>query len=236
MSSAPGTRLQERFEPDDRLDVEMVRRLVHQQDVGLAEQHARHRHAHLPPAGQRADVAVDPLVVEPEAVKDLARLRLERVAAEVLVLLLHFAEPREDASMSAACVRIAHRVIELLELVMQIADAAAAGDRLVQHRAAGHLLDVLPEIADRSASSGPRPRPRRATSSPVIIRNIVVLPEPFGPTRPTFFAGIELEGGVDEEDLPAVCLLMRVSEIMTWFARLNALPNTSSRESRRRCR
>ena len=76
MSSAPGARLQEPLEPDDRLDVEVVRRLVHQQHVGLAEQHARHRHAHLPAARERADVAVDPLVVEAEAVKDLARLRL----------------------------------------------------------------------------------------------------------------------------------------------------------------
>ena len=70
-----GARLEERFEPDDRLDVEMVGRLVHQQHVGLAEQHARHRDAHLPAAGERADVAVDPLVVEAEAVQHFARLR-----------------------------------------------------------------------------------------------------------------------------------------------------------------
>ena len=88
--------LQERFEPDDRLDVEMVRRLVHQQHVGLPEKHARHRHAHLPAAGQRADVAIDALIVESQAVKDLAGLRLERVAAQVLVLVLHLAEARED--------------------------------------------------------------------------------------------------------------------------------------------
>ena len=74
----------------------MVGRLVHQQHVGTSEQHARHRDAHLPAARQRAHVAVDPLVVEPEAVEHFARLRLERVAAEMLVFLLHFAEARED--------------------------------------------------------------------------------------------------------------------------------------------
>ena len=94
------TRLQERFEPDDRLDVEVVGRLVHQQHVGLAEQHARHRHAHLPAARERADVAVDPLVVEAEAVEDFARPALERVAAEMLVFLLHLAEARENACPS----------------------------------------------------------------------------------------------------------------------------------------
>jgi hypothetical protein len=68
----------------------VVRRLVHQQDIWLAEQHARHRDAHLPSARQRPDVPVDPLVVEPEAVQDLAGARFERVAAEVDVLLLDF--------------------------------------------------------------------------------------------------------------------------------------------------
>ena len=93
-----GTRqpLEERFEPEDRLDVEVVGGLVHQQHVGPAEQHARHADAHLPPARQRADVAVDPLVVEAEAVQHFARLRLERVASEVVVLLLHLAEALED--------------------------------------------------------------------------------------------------------------------------------------------
>ena len=55
----------------------MIGRFVHQQDVGPSEQHARHRDAHLPPAGECADVAVDPVVLEPEAVQHLARLRFE---------------------------------------------------------------------------------------------------------------------------------------------------------------
>jgi hypothetical protein len=40
-------------------------------------------------------------------------------------------------------------VLQRLELVMQIAQAAAARDRLVEHRSARHLLDVLAEVADR---------------------------------------------------------------------------------------
>ncbi len=141
--------LEERLEPDDRLDVEVVRRLVHQQHIGLAEQHARHRHAHLPAARQRADVAVNPLVVEPEAVEDFARAALERVAAEVVVFLLHVAEAREDLVHLVGSRRIGHRVLQVLELVVQVAEAPAAGDRLVQHGSPGHLFDVLPEVADR---------------------------------------------------------------------------------------
>ena len=157
-----GARLQKALEPDDRLDVEMVGRLVHQQHVGPAEEHARHRDAHLPAARQRADVAVDPLVVEAEAVQDFARLRLERVAAEMLVFLLHFAEAGEDAVHVVGLRRIAHRVMQPLELVMQIADAAAAENRLVEHRAA-RASPRRPAGSSRpSASSGPKSRPRPA--------------------------------------------------------------------------
>ncbi len=106
------------------------------------------RDAHLPAARQRADVAVDALVLEAEPVQHFAGLALERVAAEMVVLLLHLAEAREDLVHVVRARRIGHRVLQLFELVMQIADAAAAGDGFVQHRAARHLLDVLAEVAD----------------------------------------------------------------------------------------
>jgi hypothetical protein len=127
----------------------VVRRLVHQQHLGLAEHRARHGDAHLPAAREVADVAVDALVLEAQPVQDLARLALERVAAEVLVLVLHLAEPREDRVHRAGLVRIRHRVLERLQLVMQIAQPPAAGDHFIDDRPAAHLLDVLPEVADR---------------------------------------------------------------------------------------
>ena len=114
ISSAPWIRLEELLEPDDRFDVEVVGRLVHQQHVGPAEQHARQRDAHLPAAGERADVAIDLVVLEAEAVQHLARLRLERVAAEVLVLLLHLAEALQDAVHVVGLRGILHRVLQVL--------------------------------------------------------------------------------------------------------------------------
>ena len=85
---------------------------------------------------------------KPQPVQDLARLALERVAAEVFVLFLHLAEPREDRVHRAGLVRIRHRVLERLQLVMQIAQPPAAGDHFIDDRPAAHLLDVLPEVAD----------------------------------------------------------------------------------------
>ena len=142
------SRLKERLEPEDRLDIEVVGRFVHQQNVGFAEQHARHGHAHLPAARERADVAIDPLIVEAEAVEDFAGLRLEGVAAEVVVLLLHFAEAREDRVHLVGARRIFERLLQRFQFVVQVADAATAGNRLVEHRPARHLLDVLAEVAD----------------------------------------------------------------------------------------
>ena len=205
ISSAPGERLEEAFEPDDRLDVEVVGRLVHQQHVGAAEQHPGHRHPHLPAARQRADVAVDALVVEAEAVQDLARLRLEGVAAEMVVGLLHFAEAGQDPVQIAGLGRVRQVVLQLLELVVQVADAAAAGNRLVEHRPARHLLDVLAEVADR------QPLRHRHVA---LVGGLLADDHPeqrglagaVGADEPDLFTGVELEAGVDEEDLAAVLL------------------------------
>ena len=198
-------RLQEALEPDDRLDVQMVRRLVHQQDVRAPEQHARHCDAHLPAARERADVAVDPFVVEAEPVEHLAGLRLERVAAQMVVLLLHLAEAREDAIEIGGLRRIGQVVLQPLELVVQIADAAAAENRFVEDRAARHLFDVLPEISDRRALrhrhvafvgrllADDHPEQRR-------------LPGAVRADEADLLPGIQLEGGVDEEHLAPVLL------------------------------
>ena len=83
--------------------------------------------------------------------------------------------------------------------------AAAAGNRLVEHRAAGHLLDVLAEVAD-----GQLLRHRHVA----FVRRLLADDHPeqrrlAGAVRADeadLLAGIELERGVDEEDLPAVLL------------------------------
>ena len=210
MSRAPGARAQERLEPDDRLDVEVVGGLVHQQHVGPAEEHAGHGHAHLPAAGERAHVAVDALVVEAEAVQDLARLRLQRVAAEVVVLLLHLAEAGEDGVHLVRARGIAHGVLQRLQLVVQVAHAAAARDGLVEHGAARHLLHVLAEVAD-----GELPGDRDLALVGGLLAHDHAeegrLARAVGPDEADLLARVELEGGVDEEDLPAV-LLAEVGE------------------------
>ena len=140
--------LQERLQPQDRLQVEVVGGLVHQQHVGPAQQHPGHGHPHLPAAGERAHVARDALVVEPQSVEDLLRLGLERVPALVVVLLLDHPEALEDLVHLVRPVRVRHGLLQRFQLVVQVAQAAAARDGFVEDGAALHLLDVLAEVAD----------------------------------------------------------------------------------------
>ena len=192
----------------------MIRRLVHQQHVGTAEQRARHGHAHLPAARERSHVAVDPRVVESQAVQHFARLALERIAAQMLVLRLHLAEPLEQRVHVAGTRGIGQRVLELFEIVVELAHAAAARDRFVEHRPAGHFLDVLPEVPT-VRRFGTETSPTSGDSSPVIRRKSVVLPEPFGPTRPTFSPAFSWNEASTKSTCLPYCLLTLVSAITT---------------------
>src|SRR5205807_1144354 len=88
---------------------------------------------------------------------------------------------------------------------MQIAETSAAGDRFIEHRAAGHLLDVLPEVADGHllrhgdvAIVG-----RLLADDHAKERGLAraVRSDQAGP-----LAGIELKGSIDEDELPPVLL------------------------------
>ena len=205
ISSAPGSDAQELLQPDDRLDVEVVGGLVHQQHVGAPQQHARHRHAHLPSTRQRPHVPVDALVVEPETVQHLSRLALERVAAEVVVLFLHLPEPREDPvhvpgrpGSAIACCRAS---ISWCSSPSRPLPAMASSSTLRP----GHLLDVLAEVAHRELL-----RDRHVALVGRLLAHDHAkqggLAGAVGAHEAHLLAGVELERGVDEEHLTAVLL------------------------------
>ena len=130
----------------------------------------------------------------------LARARFELVAAEVLIFLLHVSVAIENV------VAIGHRVLELDELVMQIAEAAAAGDRFIEDGASGHFVNFLTKMSngdflrnrDHAVVSGlfagDHAKERRFSGA---IRS----------DEAGLLARIELERGFDEEDLPPVLLV-----------------------------
>jgi hypothetical protein len=60
------------LEPQARLEIKMVGRLVQEQQVGLGEQHGGERHAHAPTAREAGKRLLLRLLVETEASQDRA--------------------------------------------------------------------------------------------------------------------------------------------------------------------
>ncbi|MCY1419210.1 hypothetical protein D9M71_347940 [compost metagenome] len=81
-----GVALEPLFQPEDRIQVEVVGRLVKQQQLGWAHQRLGQVQAHPPAAGEVADAAVHLLAGEAEAGQQLARAGICRVAVGTVQL------------------------------------------------------------------------------------------------------------------------------------------------------
>ena len=74
------------------------------------------------------------LVAEAEAGEDLARARLERVAAQLVEARLRVAEALDELLELVRARRVGHRVLERVQLVRRLGDLARAGHRLLERR------------------------------------------------------------------------------------------------------
>ena len=97
-------------------------------------------------------------------------------------------------------------MLQVFELVMQIAGAAAAGDRFIEHRAALHLLHVLAEVADGQ----PLRNRDLALVGSFLAHDHAEERRLAGAVRADqadLLAGVQLKGSVDENQLLAVLLV-----------------------------
>ena len=137
---------EELLEPADALEVEVVGRLVEQQQVGVAQQQLRERDAHLPAAREVAGGLVEVLDGEAETREDLPGARLELVAAEALEAVLRRAVALEQAvelvsggGLGDLALELAHAALHLLHLVGGVHHL---GKRALLAREVGLLLEV----------------------------------------------------------------------------------------------
>ncbi len=97
-------------------------------------------------------------------------------------------------------------MLQGFEFVVQIADAPAAGDGLIEDRAALHLLHVLAEIAD-----GQLLRNRDVAFVGDFLADDHAeeggLAGAVGADQADLLAGVQLKGSVDEDQLLAVLLV-----------------------------
>ena len=134
---AAAERLEEAFQPGDRLDVEMVGGLVQQQDVGIADQRLRQQHAPLHAAGQCGEVG---LVRQFEPLEHLLHAAVQVPAVLGFDLRLRFAH--------RVHVAVVHGMVVAREQLAQVAQAF--GDH-IEHRALRVLRHLLRHARDDHA-------------------------------------------------------------------------------------
>ena len=147
---------EEALEPGDRLGVEVVRRLVEQQQVGRGEQQPAERDAAALAARERLDVAV--ALGQPQRVHRAVEHRVERPGVAAVDLLLHgrlLGEQRVEVGVGLGELRA-----DLVEAVEQVARLAHAVLDVAAHVLGRVELRLLLEQADRRA--GRRRRRRRS--------------------------------------------------------------------------
>jgi hypothetical protein len=135
----------------------VVRGLIEQQHVGLAQQKLREREPHLPAAGELVGETREIGILESEAEQHRACVGLECVAAERLVALGQAAVLGERTLLLLARLGGLEILAEHLDAVLERRYVLGRGERLVEHGAAGHLDGFLLEIAhDRVARTDDR--------------------------------------------------------------------------------
>ncbi len=133
-------------EPQHRLEIEMVRRLVEDQQVGIAEQRAGQRHAHPPAAGEFAAGSSLGVVVETQAMQDRGGPRRRRGGAD-------FVEPGMDVGQP-------HSVVAGLGFSQQRGALDVGGQHGVQHgdiatrRVLRHRADAVAAAQADAAAVG----------------------------------------------------------------------------------
>ena len=187
-----GVALQPRLEPDERVEVEVVGRLVEQHQVGRAHQRAGELQPHPPAAG--------------EAVH--RRVELGRLEAQAEQHGLRARPGVEAAGVADRVVRLGHRVA-----VVGGFGRAPAAPRLRHQRACrpASTKSVAPwSVSGISCATSPmRQRggietsPASVCSRPASSENSDDLPAPLRPTRPTFSPGCSVDAGAIEHQLDA---------------------------------
>ena len=179
---AAGALGDEPLQPRQAVEVEVVGRLVEQQDVEAREQDRGQRGARGLAAGERHGLQVEQRGIEPEVAQDRLRALLQVGAAE--------REPRLERLGVAVrrAGRVGRQVVRGgLHARIGVGDAGAPREVVVQPLA-GSAVGLLRQVAGASRRSAAR-SPRSGRSSPASRRSSVDLPAPLGPTTPSTSPG-----------------------------------------------
>jgi hypothetical protein len=211
--------VQELFEPQDRLGIQVVGRLVEQQQVGRFEQQFAQRHATALAARALDDRGIR--VGALQRVHRLLKLRVEIPAVGRVDLGLqcaHFLHQRIEVG-----VRVAHLLADLVEARDLVVDAAegrldvlADGFRVIQRRL---LLQDADRISGRDVGFAVRHgfEPGHDLEQRRLAHAV-------GPDYANFGPGQKVQGHVVENHAVAVCLA-RVDHLKYKFSQAASYPS-----------
>ena len=196
---------QKLLKPDQAFEIEMVARLVEQHDVGPHQQNPRQCNAHLPAARQRADIAVHHLVAKTESGEHFASAAIKRIAVEFLEATLHLAIARDDRIHIIGLIGIGHRRLKFFQLGRDRTDGPGPVHYFGDGATAGHLADILTEIANGDpAIDGDLPFVRHLLAGDHPEQRC--LARAVGADKANLFTLQKHRRGFDEKDLMALLL------------------------------
>ena len=146
------------FQPDQRRQIEVVRRLVQQHQVGIVEQQFGQRHTHLPAARELLHRPLEILFPETEARKYTRHLRFGVIPFQILPAVLQCAQFFNQLRIFGRDGQLrAHR----LDLIVQMWQIRQPAPRLGEQLPAAVRNPVLRQIANGQVAplfDGPRCR------------------------------------------------------------------------------
>ncbi len=167
------------FQPFHRLDIQVVGRLVQDQQVGVGEQQARQHRPRALPAGKLRDGAVVIVGVEAQPAQRLADARLVGVAAAALELVLQRPVALQGGLRLFG---VAHRCFQARQLRLQLPQARQRLQAFLPQAYACRSA-WLPAAGSPLAGRGRAAAcPCSAPPVPSRMRSKVVFPIPLGPT------------------------------------------------------
>ena len=138
---------EEAFEPLHAFQVQMVRRLVEQEHLGVSDQQLRKRNAHLPAARKLARHAAHVVFFKAQAEQHAAHLRLDDVAAQPLEFIARTARSRKITLAGV----FPERLFERAKALLGGEHLDLGGHNLVEDGLLVHLDRLLLEIAHARA-------------------------------------------------------------------------------------
>ena len=169
------------LQPNHRIEIEMVRRLIEQQQIGPAHQRLRDIETHAPTTGERAHGASFIVGIEAKTVHQACRTAARIVAADGCVMGMQFGERvrrRSSSSASAIACSVAR---------------SSASPSITNSMAGWSSLPSSCDTCARTSCAGRSKLPASGCSSPSMRASKLDLPRAVGADDADFLAAIDRE-------------------------------------------